>query len=415
MTISAGHGRLLWLLGALYFAQGLPFGLLARSLPAIARDAGLSPELIGLLALPAAPWALKFLWAPFVDQYGRGRPGHRRRWIIACQLAAMGLLAVVALQPPEQLFGSHFALFLVLLFALNALFATHDIATDGLAVRLLPVHLRGMGNSLQTGGYKSGLILGSALLLMAVEVLGWRAGWLIVLALLALSLLPWRGFDEPAEAVRPTPLDRRAWLREFTGFWQRPGMKVWLLVLIGYKICDSFGSRMLKPFLVDAGWSLSAIGRLDLVTSLVGLAGAVLAGLLLLRLSHRSALVLFGLGQALAFAGWALLGERPDVQQVWLMASVEQLADGLATVALFTLMMDRCRRDHDGSDYTMQASVVLAFAGLATLVSGVSVKLFGYSAHFLLSAGLGLAAIIPAFFIRPAISGAAHALHADNR
>ena len=103
MTVSAGHGRLLWLLGALYFAQGLPFGLLVRSLPAIARDAGLSPELIGLLALPAAPWALKFLWAPFVDQYGRGRPGHRRRWIIACQLAAMGLLAVVALQPPEQL------------------------------------------------------------------------------------------------------------------------------------------------------------------------------------------------------------------------------------------------------------------------------------------------------------------------
>ena len=51
-------------LGMLYFAQGLPAGLLGKSMPALARDAGLSPEWIGLLALPALPWALKFLRAP---------------------------------------------------------------------------------------------------------------------------------------------------------------------------------------------------------------------------------------------------------------------------------------------------------------------------------------------------------------
>jgi hypothetical protein len=49
-----------------------------------------------------------------------------------------------------------FLLLLGLLFLLNLCFATHDIASDGLAVRLLPVALRGIGNSLQTGGYKVG-------------------------------------------------------------------------------------------------------------------------------------------------------------------------------------------------------------------------------------------------------------------
>lgn len=408
MTDAVNRGRLLWLLGALYFAQGLPFGLLAKSLPAIARDAGLSPSLIGLLALPAAPWALKFLWAPLVDRAGRGRPGHRTRWIISCQLVVMLLLAVIALQQPEQLFGNRFALLLALLFCLNAVVATHDIATDGLAVRLLPARLRGIGNSLQTGGYKTGLIIGGALLLMAVDVLGWRLGWSVVIAMLALSLLPLWRFAEPLEQRPERRLDWRAWQNEFYGFWRRPGMGVWLLVLLGYRVCDSFGSRMVKPWLVDAGWSLADIGQLDLVTSLVGLAGAAVAGLVLMRVPHRFALIVFGLAQALAFVGWAALGEAAGAVSIWLVASAEQLADGLSTVALFTLMMDRCRRDHEGTDYTLQASLVLMVAGLATLVSGVSAEALGYSGHFLLSAGLGLVAIIPAFLIRPVNSGAAN-------
>ena len=66
---------LLGTLAVLYFLQGLPAGLLAKAVPSLARESGLSREWIGLLGLAAAPWALKFLWAPWVDRPGRGRPG----------------------------------------------------------------------------------------------------------------------------------------------------------------------------------------------------------------------------------------------------------------------------------------------------------------------------------------------------
>ena len=144
--------RLMLLLGVLYFAQGLPFGLLTKSLPAIVRDAGMPTAYIGLLALPAIPWALKFLWSPWVDRWGSGRANHRKRWIISAQVAAILLLVLIGLLPPDWLFVEGVWLLLASLFLLNLCFATHDIASDGLAVRLLPAPLRGLGNSLQAGG-----------------------------------------------------------------------------------------------------------------------------------------------------------------------------------------------------------------------------------------------------------------------
>src|SRR5690554_3543153 len=148
---------LLLMLCTLYFAQGLPFGLLTRALPAIAREAGMPLEYIGLLALAALPWALKFLWAPWVDRLGCGRPGHRQRWILGTQVWAVAVLLVMGLLPMASLDTGLFLVLLLLLLLLNLAVATHDIASDGLAVRLLPPSLRGVGNSLQAGGYKTGL------------------------------------------------------------------------------------------------------------------------------------------------------------------------------------------------------------------------------------------------------------------
>ena len=141
---------------------------------------------------------------------------------------------------------------------------------------------------------------------------------------------------------------------------------------------------------------------LDLVSSLVGLVGAALAGLLLMRMPRIIALVLFGALQAAGLLAWGLV-DVGVAKQVLFAAIFEQFADGLSTVALFTMMMDRCRAGHEGVDYTMQACLVLMSSGLFTLVSGYSAAQWGFSAHFLLSAALALAAIMPAIFWKRAI------------
>lgn len=393
--------RLLAVLGLLYVSQGLPFGFLVKALPAVAREQGMATAYIGLLALPAAPWALKFLWAPWVDRLGAGRAGHRKRWLVSMQASAVVVLVLLALLDPGRLFDSHFVVFLLLLTLLNALFATHDVASDGLAVRLLPVSLRGIGNSIQSGGYKAGMIVGSAIMLLALDHLGWQNALLLMATWLLLVLWPVVRYPEPPEPADQLPVRERGWWwRSFTGFWWRPGLLTWLAVLVLYKIGDSFGSRMIKPMLVDMEWSLSAIGTLDLFSSMAGLLGAAVGGGLMLLLPRVTALILFACFQALGLWGWSQLDGNSSVQMVWLVSLVEQFSDGLATVALFTMMMDRCRPGHEGSDYTQQASLLLGSSGLFTLGSGFSAEALGYSGHFLVSAVLSLMAIIPALRLR---------------
>ncbi len=74
---------------------GRPAGLVATAVAWLAREGGWAGEWIGWLGLAAAPWALKFLWAPWVDRLGRGRPGHRKRWVIGCQVLVVLILLVL--------------------------------------------------------------------------------------------------------------------------------------------------------------------------------------------------------------------------------------------------------------------------------------------------------------------------------
>src|SRR5689334_18065525 len=87
------------LLGTLYFAQGLPFGFFVQAIPVILRKAGVSLSAIGFVSLLTLPWALKFLWAPYLDRAYLPSVGRRRTWILAMQIAGMFVLAGVALIP----------------------------------------------------------------------------------------------------------------------------------------------------------------------------------------------------------------------------------------------------------------------------------------------------------------------------
>src|SRR5690606_40922215 len=70
-------------LGALYAAQGLPFGFFTLALPVLLREAGWSLTAISLLQFLALPWAIKFMWAPVLDHVGT-----RRAWLLGLQFAA---------------------------------------------------------------------------------------------------------------------------------------------------------------------------------------------------------------------------------------------------------------------------------------------------------------------------------------
>jgi RhtX/FptX family siderophore transporter len=376
------------LLGSLYFSQGLPFGFFVQALPVMLRTRGFSLGEIGLASLLAAPWALKFVWAPVVDRHSISGIGRRKSWIVPLQLASVAILAALASSGET----SSMALLMAAVLLLNLISATQDIATDGLAVDMLLPSERGFANGLQVAGYRVGMIVGGGLLLVLHDRLGTSGTFLAMAALTAVATVPIVLAREPR---RTEPREHRA---KSVHFLRRPGAARLLLLIGSYKAGDAFATGMLRPFLADAGLSLADIGRLlGTVGFVAGLLGALCGGLLVARLGRKTAVVGFGLIQAAAVAGYASLSMgRFSPAALYAICAAEHFAGGMATAALFTCMMDWCSRETSATDYTVQASAVVIATLVASAVAGFSAQVLGYPGHFCLATILSLVAVATA-------------------
>lgn len=387
------------LLASLYCAQGLPSGLVAHAMPVLLRQHGVDLAWIGLLKLLALPWLLKVLWAPWIDRMTWARLGHHRGWILPLQGVVILCLAALAAMAPQALFGPAIGVLLGTLLLINLAAASQDVATDGLAVRLLPERWRGLGNSLQVGGYKLGMLASGSGLLLVVGTLGWNVSLGLLAAGLLVLSLPIGLFSEkrwlPPYAAQTEPAGAGLLLRHYKGLLTQPGMASWLVVVLTFKLGDALGSPMIKPMLVDQGWDTTALGQLTFISSLAGIGGALLGGMLYTRWGAMRSLLVFGLLQAAGIAAMAvLIGKGGEVALVYAVALFEQMADGMSTVALFAVMMGKCRPGHEGADFTFQASAQILLSGLVGAGSGVLAKALGYEGLFIGAALLGAAMLV---------------------
>lgn len=366
------RGRKVLLLGSLYLAQGLPFGFFTQALPVLLRDAGYSLVQISASGLLFLPWALKFAWAPLVDRHGT-----RRQWLVALQLASAATAAVMATLD----LSSTMTWLFVGIAVSNLLAATQDIATDGLAINLLGPAERGIGNGLQVGAYRLGMVIGGGALLALFAMAGWRMMFLVMAGLLALLVLPtlWvRDHGTP----RRTPAGHRG-----SGWPARllqPGMLAFAVLLVVFKLGDSMGSGFIGPYLRDTGLTLSEIALLKgTVASGVVLLGAAVGAWLTWRLGRRTAILAAGALQAAAMGFFVVASVGVGGLPMVVAACVAEAAfGGIANVVLFTLMMDASDEEHAGTDYSLLACALVGAQGLAAVSGGLVGDLLGWPALF---------------------------------
>lgn len=388
-----GQWRRLALLFLLYFAQGLPFGF-QKELSSFLRRAGVPLQDIGFTRLLAAPWQLKFLWAPFVDRFGSDSFGRRKSWIIPMQLALALVCVAASFFPPE---GSLVALF-GLIVLMNLCAATQDIPVDGLAVDLLKGKDLGPANIAQVVGYKAGMLFTAAVLVPLRPQIGWSgilyaiAG---ILTLWAIGLLFWR---EPRTDERSAEKRKSMGmvLREMLMSLRSPGA-LWLVLFVGtYKIGEEMIDPMLRPFLVDAGYKPEQlakwIGSYGMIASLVG---STVGGFWASRWPMLSAVAVAATLRAFSVGGeWYLtvLG-TPSKQAIILVTLIEHFCGGALTTAMFAYMMSRVNKAVGGTHFTLLACVELAGKFPPSVFSGVIAQRIGYGQLF------GLATILSFVFL----------------
>lgn len=95
---------------ALYFAQGLPYGMLLLSIPAwLAMNDKTPGEIAGFAVSVGLPPSFKFILAPLMDRYTYLPMGRKRPWILLGQLCLVLSCIYMAFVPDPS--NSHYGIF----------------------------------------------------------------------------------------------------------------------------------------------------------------------------------------------------------------------------------------------------------------------------------------------------------------
>jgi MFS transporter, PAT family, beta-lactamase induction signal transducer AmpG len=140
---------------ALYFAQGIPEGLLLFGLPAWMAMNGLSPEEIGsYVAVTLIPWSFKIVAAPLMDRFTYLPMGRRRPWIIFGQFGLVASFLSMAFIPDPL---NNLNLLMAAGFTVSLFTVFQDISVDGMAIDILPVDQQARANGLMWGSKTLGI------------------------------------------------------------------------------------------------------------------------------------------------------------------------------------------------------------------------------------------------------------------
>ena len=190
---------------ALYFAQGIPYGLLSFAVPAWLAMNGKTPAQIAAYSTVALlPWSLKLVVAPLIERFAYLPMGRRRPWLLAGQsglvLSLLGLTLV-----PDPL--HHLALLAAAVFVVNVFVVMQDVATDSLVIDVVPPAQQGQANGLMWGAKAVGLATSLAVGTALLNHYGFAAALLASAAVIGLILLLPLGLRERPGEKRP-PLNR---------------------------------------------------------------------------------------------------------------------------------------------------------------------------------------------------------------
>lgn len=373
------------------FASGLPLYLTGSTLKAwLTKTEGLDLGTIGAFSMVTLPYSLKVFWAPLLDRYALPGLGRRRGWMLLTQ-AGLGIVLVgLATRDP------HLGLFSIALLAVAVAFtsATFDIAADAWRAEVLPKAQLGMGNGIFIAAYRVAMLTSGGLALILAQHLGWRSTYLLMAALTGVGMLgTLLAADTDSLARAPRTL-AEAVVEPLRDLLKRPGIYELMAFCVLYKLGDWLAEAMTMPFLIrGAGFTLTAIGTVQKTTAMVCIIlGGLVGGWVLMKVSLKRSLVLFGLLQASSILGfWGVSRLGANLPMFIVANALENFAYGAGGSAFAVLIMASCNKAYTGTQFALFSSLFAlprtVFAGatglLAEFLRSRLGDQAGWSAYFL--------------------------------
>ena len=354
--------RNLAVIALLGFSSGLPLALTLSTLQAWMTVEGVDLTTIGIVTLAGVPYTWKFLWAPAMDRFVPPFLGRRRGWLLVSQLVLAALIAAMGTMSPRESPWLLAALALATAFAS----ASQDIVYDAYRTDIATPEERGLAGALTVAGYRVAMLVSGAMALVfaagsgSIPALGWRGTYFLMAALMGVGIAATLlGREPPLAAPAPRSI-LAAYAEPLREFLARRGA-LWLLVLLVlYKLGDAFAFSLSTAFLLrGAGFTLADVAWVNKGMAIVAtIAGALLGGALMVRMRLYTALMAFGILQAVAtlsFMALALAGRNYPLMVI--AVGLENFTSGMGTAAFVALLMALCDHRFTAAQYALLSAL----------------------------------------------------------
>jgi MFS transporter, PAT family, beta-lactamase induction signal transducer AmpG len=401
------------------FSSGLPLMLVFGVLSFWLREAGVSRADIGYFSWVALAYAIKWLWSPLADHlqipYLHHKLGRRRSWLLLSQIAVVAAVLCMASMDPQQDLALMAAFAVLLAFAS----ATQDINVDAFRIETAPEHMQAALAAAYLTGYRLAMILASAgtLWLAALfsagseyDLTGWQLAYVVMALCMLPGLLTTLFCQEPVSILQQQITTQGSklvrfsnWLQQavvapFIDFFHRYKWQALLiLALIAcYRLTDVVMGIMANAFYVDMGYSKEEVASISKIYGVImTLIGAALGGVLINKFGTVRILFLGALLSAatnLLFAALSQIGY--DITWLTLIISADNLSAGIATSAFIAYLSSLVNLAFTATQYAMFSSLMLLLPKFVGGFSGSWVEQMGYGPFFIMTAMMGLPALV---------------------
>ncbi|EKF17552.1 MFS transporter [Nitratireductor pacificus] len=387
--------------------QGLPASFFAIGLPALLREAGAGLDMVALAYLVWAPWALKWLWGPYLD----GGPSFFNAVfgrIAHLPFIMAGVFALLALFPPSASVGPVLAIGVVCSFVgatLQMVLARWIMAVEADDRR------RARLNAAQVGGMITGAMTGGTLIVALSDLLSWTVAIAAIVALIAAASLPFLLTQREAASPRiPLEGEERRSAAGIAGalrqFFTRPGVGL----LAGLMLMSDVATGvdvLLAAHLVDNGYSAA---RATFLLNTLALAITVAATFVTARYLERFPVHRVLCALLFMKASIFLLFGSGLVSSAYASAALAIAAVVLASViaiAYWQIYMRFAAPEQAASDIGIMTSLRTLFLMAGGIGAGQVAGTIGYDGIFWLAAIMAFAASLLAIIQARQAHGAA--------
>lgn len=398
------------------FSSGLPLLLGFSTLSYWLSKEGVSLTAIGGLLAASAPYSVKFLWAPLIDQARvpvfTALFGRRRGWMLAIQILLAAAIAALGFGDPRESIAYIAVMALVVAF----LSASQDIVIDAYRIDILDDYEQGAGAAMTQTGYRIGLLVAGAGAIALADFVSWSLIYAMMASLVGIGMVAALIAPEPVAQPAATAPQitgtikapslgatlHHAVIEPLTDLLGRQGIVWILLFVLLYKYGDAIAGAMANPFYHQIGFSGVEIASVTKAFGVAAtLAGVFAGGALVARLGVWPALMVGGVLQAatnLLFAWLAASGH--DLTLLAVAVGADNFAGGLGSAAFVAYLSGLCNVSFTGTQYALLTSLMALGRTLFATASGPLAEQFGWVGFFIVTTAIAVPGLALLLWLR---------------